>query len=313
MTNMEHRAGMARQPDDPGHQSARAGARAFVRQLEDAVRENPVPAALIGMGCLWMFMGGNKVSLFGANREGPGPVSRAIGRAGDAAFEVAQRGGSSVTRAAGHAAEALSDLGTRAAEMTRGAAASVGDAVAATSSLQADTVSSANVDAGSVVVDAVEAVSGWATKASQAAQHAGADWGRSAQQSLAELFERQPLVLGAIGLAIGAGIAASLPTSEAETRFMGDASETLKEKAHELATDKAQQVKSAAERALQEAEDQGLTRAAGDAVRGLTDKVVGVAEAAGRSLNEQLNPEKSGANSDRVDRTIRPRSARPSR
>ena len=193
------------------------------------------------------------------------------------------------------------------------AAASVGEAVAGTSSLQADMVSSANFNAGSVVADVVEAVPGWATKASQAAQKAGADWGRSAQRSLAELFNRQPLVLGAVGLAIGAGIAASWPTSEVERRFMGDASETLKEKAHELATDKAHQVKSAAERALQEAEDQGLTRAAGDAVRGLADRIVGVAEAAGSSLNEQINPEKSGTNSDRVDRTSRPRSAQQPR
>ena len=296
MTSMDQRAGMVRQPDDPGHQSARAGARAFVQQLEDAVRENPIPAALIGMGCLWMFMGGSKLSLFGTNREGPEPVSRAIGRAGDAAYEAAQRGGSSVARTAGHTADALSDLGTRAAEMTRAAAASVGEAVAATGSSMADAVSTANDNAGSAAARAMETVPGWAIKASQNAQHAGAEWGRSAQQSLAELFERQPLVLGAVGLAIGAGIAASLPTSEAETRLMGEASETLKEKAHDLASDKAQQVKAVAERALQEADSQGLTpRAAGDALRGLADKVVGVAETAGRSLKEQIHSERSDA------------------
>ena len=295
MTSMDHRAGMARQPDDPGHRSAPVGARPFVRQLEDAVRENPVPAALIGMGCLWMFMGGNRLSLFGTNREGPGPVSRAIGRAGDAAYEAAERTSSSVTRTAGQAAAALSELGTRAAEMTREAAASVGDALAATGSQMAHAVSSATDNAGSAAASVVEAVPNQATKASQTAYHAGAEWGRSVQQTLAELFERQPLVLGAVGLAIGAGIAASLPASEVETRFMGDASETLKEKAHDFATDKAQQVKSAAQRGLQEAEAHGLTpRAAGDAIRGLAEKVVDVAETTGRSLKEQILPEGSG-------------------
>jgi hypothetical protein len=296
MTNMDHGAGLARQPDDPGRQSARPRARAFTRQLEDAVRENPIPAALIGMGCLWMFMSGSKLSLFGTNREGPGPVSRPIGRAGDAAYEAAQRGGSSVARTAGHTADALSDLGTRAAELTRAAAASVGEAVAAKGSSMADAVSTANDNAGSAAARAMETVPGWATKASQTAQHAGAEWGRSAQQSLADLFERQPLVLGAVGLAIGAGIAASLPTSDVETRVMGEASETLKEKAHDLASDKAQQVKVLAERALQEADSQGLTpRAAGDALRGLAEKVVGVAETAGRSLREQIHSERSDA------------------
>ncbi len=238
-------------------------------------------------------MGGSRLSLFGTDRE----RSRAIGRAGDAAYEAAQRGGSAVTRTAGHAVEALSDLGTRAADMTRAAAASVGDAVATASAPMADAVS-ANDSTGSVGARAVEGLPNWAAKASQTAQHAGAEWGRSAQQSLAELFERQPLVLGAVGLAIGAGIAASLPTSEAETRLMGEASETLKEKAYDLASDKAQQAKSMAERGLQEAEAQGLTpRAAGDALRGLTDKVVGVAETAGRSLKEQVHSERSEANS----------------
>jgi hypothetical protein len=296
MTNMDYGRGMVRQPDDPGRQSARAGARTFGQQLEEAVRENPVPAALIGMGCLWMLMGGSRLSLFGAAREGS--ASGAIGRAGDAAYAAAQRGGSAVTRTAGHAVEALSDLGTRAAEMTRAAAASGGDAVATASAPMADAVSSANDSAGSVGARAVEGLPNWAATASHTAQQAGAEWGRSAQQSLAELFERQPLVLGAVGLAIGAGIAASLPTSEAETRLMGEASETLKEKAYDLASDKAQQAKSMAERGLQEAEAQGLTpRAAGDALRGLADKVVGVAETAGRSLKKQVQSERSEANS----------------
>jgi hypothetical protein len=298
MTHMDQPAGMARQPDDPGTRS-RAGGRSFVQQLEDAVRENPVPAALIGMGCLWMFMGGSRTSLFGNERE-RSVFSPVIRRTGEAAYEMAQRSGSSVTRTAGHAAEALSDLGTRAADMTRKAAASVGDAVAATSSPMADAASSARENTGSIATRAAEAFPDWATKASQTAHHAGAEWTRSTYQSMAELFERQPLVLGAVGLAIGAGIAASLPTSEAEARFMGEASETLKERAYDLAADKAQEAKEVAERALHEAEVQGFTpRAAGEAIQGLADKVVGVAEAAGRSLKEQIDSGKPDADSDR--------------
>jgi hypothetical protein len=37
----------------------------LMTSLTDAVRENPVPAALIGMGALWLFMGGGNMSLFG--------------------------------------------------------------------------------------------------------------------------------------------------------------------------------------------------------------------------------------------------------
>ena len=36
----------------------------FVNSLQDAVREYPISAALIGIGVLWMFMGGSNTSLF---------------------------------------------------------------------------------------------------------------------------------------------------------------------------------------------------------------------------------------------------------
>jgi hypothetical protein len=44
-----------------------------------------------------------------------------------------------------------------------------------------------------------------------AMQETGTKWGSTVQQSIGELFERQPLLLGALGIAIGAGIAASIP------------------------------------------------------------------------------------------------------
>ena len=39
-----------------------SGAGDFVSGLQDAVRQNPVSAALVGMGLLWMFTGGNRLS-----------------------------------------------------------------------------------------------------------------------------------------------------------------------------------------------------------------------------------------------------------
>ena len=48
------------------------------------------------------------------------------------------------------------------------------------------------------------------------------------QSSLADMFERQPLVLGAIGLAIGAAAARALRTSNVENQWVGDLSDDLK-------------------------------------------------------------------------------------
>ena len=40
----------------------------FIGELGDAMRQNPVPAALVGAGILWLFMGGRDVVLGGASR-----------------------------------------------------------------------------------------------------------------------------------------------------------------------------------------------------------------------------------------------------
>ena len=49
-----------------------------------------------------------------------------------------------------------------------------------------------------------------------------------AQSSLADMLERQPLVLGAIGLAIGAAVAGAFRTSDLENEWIGDLSDDVK-------------------------------------------------------------------------------------
>ena len=44
----------------------------------------------------------------------------------------------------------------------------------------------------------------------------------SVRSSLSDLFRAQPLALGALGLAIGAGIAAALPSTEVEAEYFGE-------------------------------------------------------------------------------------------
>jgi len=109
-----------------------------------------------------------------------------------------------------------------------------------------------------------------ATTAAHGLQSSGARMGSALQQNLADLFERQPLVLGAVGLAIGAGIAASIPTTEVEQKLMGEASEQLQEKISETAGE----AKDMANAALEEAKAQGFTpKAAGDALRSVGNKL----------------------------------------
>ena len=100
-------------------------------------------------------------------------------------------------------------------------------------------------------------------------------------QNLSDMFERQPLLVGAVGLAIGAGIAASIRTTEAEKRTFGNASDFVRE----TMTQKVAEAKEMADAALKEASAQGLTpEAGGEALRIVGDKVTQVV---GGSQSEQ--------------------------
>jgi hypothetical protein len=112
-------------------------------------------------------------------------------------------------------------------------------------------------------------------------QNTGTKWGTN----LSDLFDRQPLLLGALGLAIGAGIASSIPTTEAEKDVMGETSDFIRD----TVTEKVAQVKDVADAALHEAKVQGLTpRAAGEALRTLGEKVGAIGQAStGQSGQER--------------------------
>jgi vacuolar-type H+-ATPase subunit H len=112
------------------------------------------------------------------------------------------------------------------------------------------------------------------------------------QWGLTELFRQQPLALGVVGLAIGAGLAATLPSTFMETQLMGESSDELKAKAREFANDQADRAENAAERALgaatEEAQKQGLTReglkSAKDSAGAKLERVV---EAANQGISDR--------------------------
>ena len=101
----------------------------FMWSLTDAVRENPVPAALIGMGAMWLFMGGGNMSLFGGRdrtslfgtvAHGAGSVAHGAGDMAQSAAHAVGRMGSSVasgvSSTVGGFAEQVSDTASRMGE-----------------------------------------------------------------------------------------------------------------------------------------------------------------------------------------------------
>ena len=101
------------------------------------------------------------------------------------------------------------------------------------------------------------------------------------------------LFVAAIGIAIGAGIAAALPATELEADYLGEASDAAKAKASDLAADQTDRVISVAENVAtavkEEARKQGLTMEGAKSAAGdISAKVGRVVEAAGKGVSERV-------------------------
>lgn len=200
----------------------------FIQDLGDAMRRNPVSTALIGMGVLWLFTGGKaKASATRlAHSAGLDRVPDAASGAIDAGRRVMQDVGDRV-------GETVADVGDRAASAMH-------------------TVR----DSGAAALDR-------AGEFGRQIPDTGAELFGAAKSRLTDLFNEQPLMLGALGVAIGAGIAASLPSTTVEAELFGDSSDEFKAQARGL-VDRAQERVSTAARdavdaASEEARRQGLT------------------------------------------------------
>jgi hypothetical protein len=235
----------------------------FVRNLSDAARKNPISAALIGMGVVWLFTGGRTAERVGDLVRGAGfdRIPDAAGNALDAARSTLRSGSQSVGKGVSSATETLRDAG----------AAGL-DRVARTSSEVADTAY------------------GYA----QNIPDAGGALFSTARENLSELFRTQPLALGAVGLAIGAGIAAALPATDLEADYFGEASDNFKEQAADFASEQVSRATSVAEDVVtavsDEARNQGLTiDAAKSAITDIPGKLGRVADAAGKGISDRVN------------------------
>ena len=93
----------------------------FFGGLQDAIRENPVSAALVGMGVLWMFTGGAKLStaaalLSPAARAAASGIGQGLQTSGDAVGAVAEGVRSAGSRVIDSVVDTISDAATSAGE-----------------------------------------------------------------------------------------------------------------------------------------------------------------------------------------------------
>jgi hypothetical protein len=225
----------------------------FISSLSQAVRDNPVAAALIGGGAVWLMCG---------NR----PIGSAFGGAGSIAQPLAESGRRGVAKAADtmtSAADAVTSAGAQSAdavkEGARSASRAAGDAAASGTSALKEGLSETFDQATDTMYRTAEAL----RSVPNPLPHLQKGY-VTTQSTLTDLFERQPLVLGAVGLAIGAGVASALTTTAFENEWAGPFSDDVKDAVKE----RVQRAGETAERGAREAGSE-FRAAAGDAAEKL--------------------------------------------
>ena len=268
----------------------------LVQSLEQKVRENPLQAVAVGAALAYPLWGVVRTipaplmligaGLWFASKGGKDTVDQLKHEVGDvagkASAQVADLAASAQT-AAGEAASRLADTITEGkATLSSGVASAAGTVAAVAHDIRD---SAARV--GQTVVDSVTNNVPTATDAASQmvsdVKDSVVTAGQQSRDMFVDLVERNPLLVGGIGLAIGAFIAASLPPSNAENRIFGDRSEDLKEKAREIASQGVERAKDVAAGVVGEmastAARQGLDAdSIKQAVAGVTRSVKAVAD-----------------------------------
>ena len=236
----------------------------------------------------------------------------------DRAREAGDYARESAEEAAGHARDKISSAyhtAERAGSRARDVVSSAYDTAAGAAS---GAVSSAYSATAGAVGRSTDAVRGGAASMGRRAHNAGefaSEVGRStargaryagrsvaeqagrAQSTIAWLAREQPLVLGAIGLAIGALVGAGLPRTQREDEVMGETSDQFKSSAREQAREHFAQAREAggqvADKVRGEAEHQGFTtESAQEVIRDIGEKVSAVAAAAREGTEDELKSAK---------------------
>ena len=277
-----------------------SGGADFMRNLGETVKQNPVPLALVGVGLVWMMLGDRSGRrhrysrshywdedddlAYGELYEDNLDYEHDVYGAGTTAYGAETSGAGEHESGAGwsdRAKATVEGAKDKAAELGERARGLAEDATAGVGRLSAT--------ARERLARARERAGDGRARASR--------YGRRASQGLLQTFHEHPLLLGGIGLAIGAALGSALPASESEDRLLGETRDRLK---HQAATAGREQIKKAeaAARAAytaarEEAEKQGLTpeeikRAAEEAAHAARQKVERVGEAAASAARSEV-------------------------
>jgi hypothetical protein len=186
----------------------------FIDGLTAAARENPLAAALIGGGALWLLVGSDKL------KNAAGSVTSA------AAAPLADLGARAQRSAGSGWDDSYGSMRKRASNMQDEASRGINETVRNAGAAASDAMSGAAETISERFDEGIAGAREMFDRVGQALPRK--ETLRQAQSSLSDLLERQPLVLGAVGVAIGATVAGALAKSGLEDEWVGEFSDRLK-------------------------------------------------------------------------------------
>lgn len=289
------------------------------------LRAIPAPILLIGAGIALSRMGGDSQSGNSQRGYGSGPASstgwsgagtgeglmdQARGRyeyATDALRDSKEQATSAIRGTMSDVSDRMSNMADRASSSISGATSSIADRVSGAAAAVQDSAAGvgeslrkAGAGAAETVTNAVSSVQQSGLEAVHYVSDTVGRTTRDVQESVGDVIERYPLIVGGVGLAIGAVIAASLPVSRQENRLLGSASDEMKDRARDMV---AQGTDAAKEAAMQAYEDvMQLAKQHGvspdqlrDEIHNIRDKVGKVAGQAMASTKDEGSRASGGA------------------
>lgn len=222
--------------------------------LRKQARDNPMALAMIGSGFAWlMFGGGGSGSTAVREPKVESKEDREGGRLTDAAF------------AAGDAANGIADKASDIVDRARDVAGQAADRIRGAAGQASDHARRLGLDA---------------TDRGYAAADDVRDMADRGRRTVMDALDREPLVLGAIGVAVGAALGAMLPGTRFENDAFGKTRDSLMRGAEDVVDRAAETARNVAGEAVQAAKaaskDEGLVIDG----KAITERVGDVAKAA---------------------------------
>ncbi len=251
-------------------------ARNFGRQI----RDNPVALGLVGAGIAWLFMGpgvrrgardlrdrydewsdDDDVSHeeYGSDYAANYTADAYLTNVDEVSGYDRERAGHGRSSGDGH--DRLDEVREKAGEIAsdiKDRARSAGESISESASAAKDRLRNTAHEAG----DAVRGAGRATRRTGRAIGRKGRRLGHKAQRGFMNTLQEEPLVLGAIAVAVGAAIGAAFPSSRLEDRAVGRARDRLREDAIDYGKDAARRAGHVAQEAYRAAdraaEEEGL-------------------------------------------------------